>query len=281
MSQASDPGPFPERVSAFPSSGNGPGSDAPATGRPRCLTRGAELETGAADLECSVTGTGSSARNASAADLCRASLGRVAGGCAPGAQGVSRDRGPAQHEAGAAHRRDHPQPPRCAERHGVNRTREQRDADQEQDRGAPEPWGRGSYARDHADQHQAQRVQLLVRDAGDVTGELLRRQQRLQTVGAESAQDHRGQHQGRAAGDAAACQPVAGHSLGSGATNSAGLALPPPNRNFSISSARNLRALGSMVERRYSLMSIVWWPTHARHASAEMLSKMRLPSSPG
>ena len=23
-------------------------------------------------------------------------------------------------------------------------------------------------------------------------------------------------------------------------------------------------------DRRYSLISIVWWPTHARHASAEM-----------
>ena len=33
--QAVDPVPFPERVSAFPSSGNGTGSDAPATDRPR------------------------------------------------------------------------------------------------------------------------------------------------------------------------------------------------------------------------------------------------------
>lgn len=42
-----------------------------------------------------------------------------------------------------------------------------------------------------------------------------------------------------------------------GSTNSSGLAEPEPNRNFSISSARNFRALGSIGDRRYSFISVV------------------------
>ena len=42
-----------------------------------------------------------------------------------------------------------------------------------------------------------------------------------------------------------------------GATKPSGRSAPAPNRNFSISPSRNLRAFGSMGTRRYSLMSMV------------------------
>jgi hypothetical protein len=53
---------------------------------------------------------------------------------------------------------------------------------------------------------------------------------------------------------------------------------PPPKKYFSISATRNLRALGSNATSRYSLISIVWWPSHFCQASFETFSKMRWPS---
>jgi uncharacterized membrane protein YgdD (TMEM256/DUF423 family) len=60
--------------------------------------------------------------------------------------------------------------------------------------------------------------------------------------------------------------------LASGATNPSGFCEPPPNRNFSISSTRNLRAFGSIGVRRYSFMSMVWCFSHCCHASFEMFA---------
>ena len=66
-----------------------------------------------------------------------------------------------------------------------------------------------------------------------------------------------------------------------GSTNSAGLAEPDPKKNFSISLSRNLRALGSIGVRRYSLMSMIWCARQRSHASLDTFSKMRWPKGPG
>jgi len=64
-------------------------------------------------------------------------------------------------------------------------------------------------------------------------------------------------------------------------TKPPGVALPPPKKNFSISSSRNLRDFGSIGESRCSLMRMVWCFSHSCQASFETWSKMRWPSSPG
>lgn len=57
-----------------------------------------------------------------------------------------------------------------------------------------------------------------------------------------------------------------------GGTNSFGASDPVPKKNFSISASRNFRAFGSTGVRRYSLMSIVWCPTHFCQAAFETFS---------
>ncbi len=64
-------------------------------------------------------------------------------------------------------------------------------------------------------------------------------------------------------------------------TKPSGLSDPPPKKYFSISPTRNFRAFGSKATSRYSLISIVWCPSHFCQASFETFSKMRCPSSPG
>src|SRR5688572_484217 len=71
------------------------------------------------------------------------------------------------------------------------------------------------------------------------------------------------------------------HPGGFGSTKPSGACDPAPKKYFSISPTRNWRAFGSKGTRRYSLISIVWWPSHCCHASFDTLSKMRWPSSPG
>ena len=69
----------------------------------------------------------------------------------------------------------------------------------------------------------------------------------------------------------AACAGTTGY-LPVRSTNSCGFCEPPPKKNFSISSTRNLRAFGSIGVRRYSLSSIVWCLSQRCHASLETFS---------
>jgi len=62
---------------------------------------------------------------------------------------------------------------------------------------------------------------------------------------------------------------------------SLGASEPSPKKYFSISVSKNFRSLASIGVNRFSLISMVWWPSQPCHASLQTPANIRCPNSPG